>query len=704
MSSLHRTDESSLVIDDSSSSRNSYIISDFKPPVEDGYSALFGSSEQISTDFDIGQSPSFQSTENSYGKSDRLSRLTAPFPTAAWWVNLYYNDLAINAHPYVLRPSASGLGVNYPTKSYTYHQTFTDRIQFINISSSSVVSLNASELLQSRVIDSYDQLTVTMEWPHATGKLRSCFSQGMGFATLQYDNLTPSIDTTGSITSINGMSPGAPMTNTKFKLILSNGQTWVLYASSEITLSTHATNPLLASGVFTGSIQLGYISTASDEDVLDRVQGSYVTGGSVRLSTEANVGYVEFDYSKNGSSPLLTHILPHHLETIRGKELANISYNGLKGDTVGIIGDSWVLEEPLSTIAFAPPNALNPDMVIDITEALTSEIGATFNVTTATSSPYYGGKYLAKWARYAQIADELDETALAASARAKFKNSLIAWLEGTNSNALRYDITWGGIIPTAGSTSDSADFGSGVYNDHHFHHGYMLYAAAILGKTDSAFVDQYKQKINELAAEIASPNRTQYFSAFRHKDWYNGHSWAHGIKPINSSRSHESSSEAINAYYGLTLWGAVSGNSEVVALGQIMTATEIHSTRKYYHPIPTGAIYHEDFNKNYSIGIMFDLAVHYNTFFSSEEDRIHGIQMLPIVPMAQLYLEDAWVTEEFPILYDRVSETVPDTWLSLIVAAQAVYDQAGALTIIEALSGYDDGQSLANLLHWVATR
>lgn len=50
--------------------------------------------------------------------------------------------------------------------------------------------------------------------------------------------------------------------------------------------------------------------------------------------------------------------------------------------------------------------------------------------------------------------------------------------------------------------------------------------------------------------------------AARHQDWYLGSSWALGIPtlggvPYMNGRNQESSSEAVNAYYAVALYGHV---------------------------------------------------------------------------------------------------------------------------------------------------
>jgi endo-1,3(4)-beta-glucanase len=60
-----------------------------------------------------------------------------------------------------------------------------------------------------------------------------------------------------------------------------------------------------------------------------------------------------------------------------------------------------------------------------------------------------------------------------------------------------------------------------------------------------------------LIRDIANPSHEDtFFPTFRHKDWYQGSSWASGIavSPLNG-RNQESSSEAIAAYEAVALYG-----------------------------------------------------------------------------------------------------------------------------------------------------
>lgn len=74
------------------------------------------------------------------------------------------------------------------------------------------------------------------------------------------------------------------------------------------------------------------------------------------------------------------------------------------------------------------------------------------------------------------------------------------------------------------------DFGNTYYNDHHFHYGYHILAAATIGHLDPEWAKANADYVNTLARDIANPSpKDTFFPMWRSFDWYHGHSWAHGL-------------------------------------------------------------------------------------------------------------------------------------------------------------------------------
>jgi Glycosyl hydrolase family 81 C-terminal domain len=130
------------------------------------------------------------------------------------------------------------------------------------------------------------------------------------------------------------------------------------------------------------------------------------------------------------------------------------------------------------------------------------------------------------------------------------ETALTPWLQGLNPDALLYDKTYGGVITTNGVADLYADYGSGWYSDHHFHYGYFAYAAATLAKLDVPYWEANKIPMETIIRDFCNPDPTDPdFPFARHKDFFDGHSWASGLYPQANGKGQESSSEVRYTLY-----------------------------------------------------------------------------------------------------------------------------------------------------------
>ena len=91
---------------------------------------------------------------------------------------------------------------------------------------------------------------------------------------------------------------------------------------------------------------------------------------------------------------------------------------------------------------------------------------------------------------------------------------------------------WGGVVSRASYDTGNAgaDFGNTFYNDHHFHYGYFVNAAALIGYMDPSWIPKNKDYVNMLARDYANPSsKDSFFPPHRNFDPWHGHSWAHGL-------------------------------------------------------------------------------------------------------------------------------------------------------------------------------
>jgi endo-1,3(4)-beta-glucanase len=504
------------------------------------------------------------------------------------------------------------------------------------------------------------------------------------------------------ILSVNGAQV-SPVTGDRFVVALDNGQTWVVYASAPLTFSWMKGGILKASAIFNGAIRAAAVGAAADTlDVLDAHRGAYPTGGDVAATVTGDAADIGFAWKKQGAGPLLMMALPHHLDSLVGATKTDVDLRTIKGDMIGISGDAWSLFEPLSTITWSAPAGIAADKVAEVEAALAVDAAQEKPVA---GDAYFYGKQIAKLGRLALIADELGDATTASTVRERMKATLDPWLTGQNKDVLRYEPVWGGICTAGGLADKGAEFGQGWYNDHHFHYGYFLYAAAALGKGDPAWLASRREAITALARDIANPSEADTsFTRFRNKDWFTGHSWAAGLFEFGESRNQESTSEAVNAWYGLYLYGLAAKDPDLTNVGRVLLATELRSAQKYWHIRSGSPIYDEPFASNKTVGILWSTKAQYATFFCGAEECIHGIQMIPFTPITEALLEPTWVAEEYPYVFGKLTPASGESWRGFIYLDHAVIDAAAAWQQVKTLGTYDDGNTKSNSLYWVASR
>lgn len=638
--------------------------------------------------------PTFAPSPHSLAPTERWGSLKAPFPTNAAWMDFVLGSGAnpVNVLPYVVKALSNGLQVSLPTKDV--------KPTFVLSVFNHDISFETVEALSGRAVADHDLLSVTMRWQGAgSAAMTAPIVRGMPYATMVYEGLTPRIESAHAITSVN-MGAASPVMGDRFEIDLNNGQKWILYASSSISLNWSASG-MAATAPFTGVLRAAAVTAPAAATELDKYRAAYPKGGDVLVTVQEDTARIDFGWEKEGDGDLLMMALPHHVDSFAQPAEVPVKYPTLRGEMVGVTGSNWILQEALPTISWSAPRPIAADKVDAVKAALTADASE----VPVAKDPYFYGKQIAKLGRLALIADELGDAATAAALREQMRQSLNPWLEGKNENALKYDPVWGGICSSAGLASQQADFGNGWYNDHHFHYGYFLYAAAALAKGDKAWLDEKKGAITDLARDIANPSdKDTSFTRFRSKDWFEGHSWAAGLFEFGDGRNQESTSEAVNAWYGLYLLGLAAGDANLENVGRVLLATEIRATQKYYQIKQGSPIYAEPFAANKVVGVLWGTKVDYATFFGNGPELIHGIQMIPFTPISEALLPVDWVIEEYPVVSKALGGAIGEGWKGFIYMDHAIIDAPAAWTEVNTLTGYDDGNTKTNTLYWVATR
>ena len=202
--------------------------------------------------------------------------------------------------------------------------------------------------------------------------------------------------------------------------------------------------------------------------------------------------------------------------------------------------------------------------------------------------------------------------------------------------------------------------------------------------------------------EYANPSSADpHFIETRHKDWFNGHSWAAGLFEFADNRNQESTSESVNSYYAVMLLGKAMKHTDMYNFGRLLLATEIRSVNYYWHMPSVSDIYPSDFKAKKMVGILWDVKADYATWFGADPCFIHGIQMLPFTPITEEYLPYKFIKEEYPVVPRHCGASDWDPYMTM---DQAIVDQSGAWSRAQGLNRFHNGLSKTNMLWWIATR
>jgi len=558
----------------------------------------------------------------------------------------------------------------------------------------------------------------------------------------QYILFTSQPVTLALISRFNGSDPSYVLqsTDTSGKAASFTGTVRLAYVSSEYAVSTNQSDVTKAAINALNNTSLAETLLRNNSEIYpvgidlqlssDSTDGTVIFNWKTKNMSNPNSPPVSgqpvltMAYEKN-HIPYLAKNIPDNSQAIVGSDgKPYYEIQTIKGMMAPVLGSKLAISIPypssLASNLWYGDKSIPVQYQDELKTALAADIALLQkpsgypapNLAINVKNDSYGfGKQVARVARLALIADQVGDINSRNIALNKIKESLSLWFPSPSPNPpydplvqnyMKYDPKFGGTItaraalkPTSNDSCDptdptkpcdgyASDFYNGQYTDHHFHYGYFLYAASVLAKYDPVWLAQYKEAVNLLARDIANPTSEQdsYYTQYRYFDWFEGHGFANGLGPQGSGRNQESTSEAINAWYGLTLWGTVTGNNDLANIGRIMTALEARSAQTWTQVNPTDTIY-EPFAvtektgnnpqnaainmKDYIVsGINWSLKIDHTTFFGLIKPYLIGIQLMPYTPISDVLIDKNWASAIDTNGNENIIQQATDTLLTTI--------------------------------------
>lgn len=339
---------------------------------------------------------------------------------------------------------------------------------------------------------------------------------------------------------------------------------------------------------------------------------------------------------------------------------------------------------------------------------------------TATDT-YWSGKNYGKVAELAAIARNEGLTQRADRLIAFLKGELEDWFRADTSGSLDinkyfyYDKTWNTLLGL-----DESFGAHQQLNDHHFHYGYFVRAAAEVCRVDANWCSksEWGPMIEMVIRDYAAGRNDPMFPYARNFDPANGFSWASGHANFALGNNNESTSEAANAYGAIVLYGLATNQQDLVDRGMYLHASTTSSYWEYWNNIDRFRGYTgdrdnflSDYNKM-TTSIIWGNGSVFSTWFSNKYAHILGIQGLPLSPLVFHVGEYAdYLADYVKLGLSQSSNGKPsglgnDEWRDVWWNILSMTDGDAAVDDFNSMNmNYtpESGETKAHTYHWIHT-
>ncbi|WP_373524520.1 glycosyl hydrolase [Aquiflexum sp.] len=589
---------------------NLQVSAQFVPIGEGGYTTTFPGTDAAGRNGFPPGTP--QLSENAVGK---------PVPTNDWWSLLLQSNHVSNLfnYPMALKTKPAGLVVSYiPWGVYDDQEPI-------------VVGLSGLNAQRATVAD-YSDWTVTIDWNDGGEHLQVTSGVAMPFLYFNKetdDNLQITVNLgnatiSGEMLMIENARNGAD-----FVFYAPSGSTWT--QSGKVFSST-------LNGKDYWSMAMLPLTTTDIVQVAESYKKyAYVfpanTTASWNFDEATSVIRTEFeietDIKEGEETAPLIGLLPHQWDNLAPDSPRPdlLSYSSVRGEIKTMASTSFSVENTYYGILPTLPYQTNYSEGFSVAE-LDQKVKQLENdgLSTWTDS-YNEGQMMNRLIQTARIAHEMGNLESRDKMIATIKERLEDWFTakpGQVAFLFYYNKDWSAMLGyPAGHGQDTN------LNDHHFHWGYFIHAAAFLEQFEPGWAEGWGEMVNLLVRDAASPDRSDaLFPFLRNFSPYAGHCWANGFASFPQGNDQESTSESMQFNSSLIHWGTITGNKEIRDLGIYLYTTEQTAIEEYWFDI-----HERNFgpNQQYSlVSRVWGNSYDNGTFWTNDIAASYGIELYPI--------------------------------------------------------------------------
>ncbi len=635
------------------------------------------------------------------GKIYKTAGVTGPTATGQWWSSLLWQEFSNNmfAHPLGMVCTPEGLAISYPGAAIV-GSAAAIMGGGVTKDGDFKIGLTAGSLFKSAECDGYSDWFVTAAFVAGEAMLKTSFGHGSPFVYCSYSGGDPVIrfsDKPG-IWSGTGKDAvlGVTVKGNHYGLFGATGSSWSGLDGSVLTNHSAGKNYFSVALLPDGKPEtLALFKRYAYSQVIDTRVNYQVVPGKVKATY--SVKTKPWEGTETGT---IFALYPHQWKYTTTK-LTEMAYASVRGTMKIGQGTEFVTEVPVQGVLpmFPAEGIKDRGRMLGYLREEAETKPADFADT------YWEGKFLGRLATLSGIAEMAGAPEIQKIFVDELKRRLENWLTASPGEAaplFYYNSNWGALVGSKPS------YGSDMpLNDHHFHYGYFIRAAAEVARLDPEWAKKWEPMILMLIRDIASPSRTDaMFPYIRCFDKYAGHSWASGDANFADGNNQESSSESLNAWYGMILWGETTGNKLVRDTGLALFNTERTAVEEYWFDV-SGTNFPKDF-PNVALGMIWGGKGAFATWFSGDIDCIHGINWLPFTP-ASIYMgrHPDYVKKNYDsiVSHREGGKDFNTGWGVLVVMFNALNDPAAASSYMDTTPGckLEGGNTHAFMYHWIET-
>ena len=629
-------------------------------------------------------------------------------PSNDWWSSVHFAEYGdsfsapLFIHPITAKASETGMSISAQTIQSAFETGPTLREYQVAIVADLHVDLFGSESATEFALDSYSDWAFTGKWNGVSNSPSTTMAQGSPFVWIENAELNKVAvrwdDGAGSV-SLEGETAIFTVADRTYGLYAPEGSSWQALGQS-VTLDVAGS----------GTVAIALLPGSEPETLASfrEVANHPISGTQFGYSRGADPYSLKlnYDYSLSGegsSGETIVALYPHLARHTQIDTLPSAAYASARGSMTPVKTGSIQVDLAARGVLPALPSTLDDAQKETLRQLLITDEAATdpAGYFSRFADPYWSGKSLLKLMQLSQVAELVGETDIRDDIHQAVKDGLNDWFHfdgNSNDRHFAYNAQWDTL-----QAYPDAFYSGQMLNDHHFHMGYLVHSAALLGMSDPAWAADNQAIIDLIVKDVAGTDKSDpNLPRLRNFSPMAGHSWASGHGAFSRGNNHESSSEAMNFATGLILWGEVTGQSDTTLLGQTLYSLEAEAIAEYWFD-KYGTTYPEEFDVE-SVGMVWGDGAAHATWFSAEVEMIKAINFLPFHG-GSLYLSE--MARDGEAVIDEITELndgPPDVWQSLISQYEALVNPVEAWNNFS-LDGdqKEEGQSPAFTYYWMAT-